>query len=819
MKRKFSPKTQGYGTHWALKIGYLAVATLMLQACQTVHSQNTHTAQAIAPSQLLFSDNVSTPSSIAKANLLAAMGQNLSQDLYSLSRYQYRVLPSVSSDSIDVGSDHLWTTARKIYASQANPNTDDAGGTLSTVSEEMIDQWLTQINQQKTSPFLRYDDQKANRTPSDYVTYEVALSEPYRAVSAAIGGFADQQRECLLDISIGIDDIIQERPTASTNDQDIKERLGKVHDCIDASQAQLAQIQPQAQGYQLGDIAKIRQCAAIYQEDLTQALSAKRKNKSLTGDAYYGYDMAWQNYTACRDTYTQQALWLDPLGWDFQVIDDKKLATVGDIQKCLTTQTKQRDALRQQGITLANNPTPDMMAYREATYCSAAAFSKQYSEFAAPSMPTDNAEADELKAAFMDAAGKVFYDDTQDDTTSAVDGWFATYKRIKTAEQATGMANQQSSQTVPLPLPLPDSESQTYAYSMLESLFDAVQKTPEQLTAQNLYNYDNMVVTVLSHNQPSQRKINAVFAVDSQAPTAKTSIQMPLVMDFNQENLLIDTSAALPLLALASPKYAPLPKDTPSGVVKFRLPEQLSGVIPMPMIYDSLLKANLASFGELDAENFTPMAIANDNYAKQIGAAQVIKLNLSAQNLGKMIGVLSKHLAKDLKAYVDAHPERYSDTGGDTEDKIQDKSLSPAAIKAVIDDWTLINQGYQSDDVGSLLALFEAVQLSKSSGAFYYYLDNRGKLIGMQFVQATKQAIANTRLELAAQVRFSDKPFNHVYSDKLSLDLDASKAADGNAFIQKIRQDSQLQALAKQAREDYTPPADDLDNGNLSPNH
>ena len=96
-----------------------------------------------------------------------------------------------------------------------------------------------------------------------------------------------------------------------------------------------------------------------------------------------------------------------------------------------------------------------------------------------------------------------------------------------------------------------------------------------------------------------------------------------------------------------------------------------------------------------------------------------------------------------------------------------------------------------------------------SSDHIYYYLNSRGQLIGLQYIQSINQHMQNTRTQTIAQTRFSSQPIAHPYASKL---IDGTKdSSDGNAWVHTIRQDIKLGELARQARDDYDAVIDDSD--------
>lgn len=788
-----------HATHRTLiKAGCLTLAAMILQACQSGGSAQYPLVEPTKPSAMLFSDNPNTPSSTAKTALVAAMQAHLASERYVLSTYQYRALPHVTADSIDAGSDSLWSTA--IKTSEFKSNRDNA--TYQSDAYRTTESYLAEDG---SLPYLRYDDEIAGITPSHALSREVAMDEPYQAHKEAIASEFFTLRSCLSAASLNLDQIINDNPTATVNSTSVKSELNTMDGCIQKANQALTDLQSDAQSYQIGDITSIRQCAQTFSRDLRGVLAANRHNKTLSGEAYEVYDMAWQKYKSCNEPFVKYYFYFEPYEQILFSHNKTQLDTHLAIMQCINTENQAYQRLSNDGKTLSNDPQSHLEAYYQSAYCQATAVNEHYPLESDIELPTNKREAEDLMMQLTYA----MYEDAQDDGSakmSVFKDWFDAYKQMKTSDQPD---QSHDDQQVRDSLPLPEGMGGIYA-NMLSSMLDHIKKTPEQLTAKNLYQYDNTVITILSHHQPSVRQMNSVLALDYRSETAEQSVQLPMQMNFSQSHITLDAAAAKPILALAAPKY--LPTDALNNdLIRFGLPKSLQGLIPMSVVYDAITRAHVAGFRHMDAERFTPVAANQDAYARQIGAAQVIKFSPSTQDAGKIIGIMLKSLATDLKAYVDAHPELYADSEEDDQNKPDghkstvkhSKSINPAKIKAAIDDWVLINQGHQTDDVGSVLSLIQAIQPINSASHFYYYLDGRGKLIGMQFVQSADQQMQNTRTEVAAQIRFSAKPIAHAYSDKLQQNFDAADAIDGTAWLGQIREDMKLKTLAQAAREGY----------------
>lgn len=784
MKQRIPNRQSGHQT--LLKAGYVAIVALMLQACQSTDGTQDYAINPHESTALLFSDNQTTPAATAKTALVSAMQEHLNSERYALTIYRYRTLPYLTADSIDAGSDSLWRTAIKTYDFKNNRNTASYQSDTDHTSQQ-------DLVEGSGSPYLRYDDKVSGNTPAHALPKEVAMADAYQTHRIQIYSQYAQLRNCLTDASINLDQIIQENPTATADHHDVQSEFVQIDHCINSADQALKTLLVDAQSYQIGDIANIRQCAQTYRSDLRSVLAAHRKDDAFGDAAYDIYDMAWQKYRSCNEPFVKHEEYFEPYDQVSPMRNQAQLDMQLAMLKCVNTENQVYKNLQNSAKTLANDPKSHLDNYYQSVYCQALAVNEQFPLGSELSLPTNKAYADslmlDLTYAMSDDA-----DGSDKSKMGMVKDWFDAYKQMKALEQS-GKIQPKTDKLQSLPTP--DSMGGIYANALL-SMMNEIKKTPEQLTASNLYQHDNTVITTLSHHKPLERKINTVLALDYQSATSEQSMQLPMQLDFMDAKISVDAAAVMPLLALASPKYAPSP-DLGADVMHFGLPKSLQGVIPMSVVYDALVRAYLAGFKHMDAERFTPVVLNQDAYAREIGAAQVIKFSPTIQDGGKLIGIMLKQLATDLKAYVDANPEQYADHG----DNNHNNHLNPAKIKALIDNWVLINQGHQTDDIGSALSLLQAIQPINSASHFYYYLDGRGKLIGMQFIQSTDQQLQNTRTELAAQIRFSPRPIAHAYSAKLQQEFNPPNAIDGTALIGTIRQDMKLKSLAQAARDGY----------------
>lgn len=335
------------------------------------------------------------------------------------------------------------------------------------------------------------------------------------------------------------------------------------------------------------------------------------------------------------------------------------------------------------------------------------------------------------------------------------------------------------------------SETGIGGMGSLTALLSMSKKTPEQVAAANAYQYQYLTLNSVSQYKPAERQYNSVYSYDYAAPTVSGTIQLPFAIDFNNSRVSVDPSALMPLMALIDPENTPLPDQMISKTVDLGLPASITSQIPPAIIYDASIAAMQDSIAELDPELFSLIDIQNDDFAKQIGAAQGIKVYFGSKQSGELIGKIFKHISTALERYVDAHPEAYPDNHG---------------LKNAIKKVQLYNKGYQSGDIGSLLQLIEAVVPISFNQVNYYYLDQAGHLLGKQQRINLGSDLIGMQSAMLNQIRYDHNSFSqHALTPLLeqSFGSKAPKSIDGNAWLQQIKLSKQKQSLAQAAREEY----------------
>jgi hypothetical protein len=334
--------------------------------------------------------------------------------------------------------------------------------------------------------------------------------------------------------------------------------------------------------------------------------------------------------------------------------------------------------------------------------------------------------------------------------------------------------------------------------SVIGQILGRLHKTPEQIAAANIYQYQPLAFSGISQYQPEQRQLQSIYSYDYASPTINLSIQIPLAFDFNNSSITLDPSAIMPIIALANPEYTPLPSQMTSHTVNFGLPESITSQLPSAVIYDAAIAAVQDSLAELAPEYFTAVDIRDDTFAKEVGAIRAVKVYFGSKQSGEIIGKMFKHMSQYLNNYVDNNPDKYPDS---------------AKLKIGIDKLQLYNKGYQSTDVGALLQLIEAVIPISFNQVNYYYLDSSNRLIAKEQRLNIGGDLMGSNTKMVNQIRYDDTSFKqHALAPLFSQSFAAATPAiDGNAWLQEQRQQQQRLRAARYVRYAYD---DSNDNGN-----
>ncbi len=337
----------------------------------------------------------------------------------------------------------------------------------------------------------------------------------------------------------------------------------------------------------------------------------------------------------------------------------------------------------------------------------------------------------------------------------------------------------------------------------IDMLLGLIKVSPQQLEANNFYRNQYQTLTRISEFNATNKQINDIYSYHFASPSALYAIQLPIALDFKHAKMTIDPSAFLPILAIATPENAPTLEEMSASTVDFNLPEEIATKLPAHVVYDAFIDAIGYSLSELDSGYFTALPADNDAYAQEVGASLVIKVHLDSQQTGKLLGVMVKRMADTLENHVTEHPEDFSDV---------DKA------HAVLTQWQELNGKYQTDDVGALFQLIEAVAPISFNKVNYYYLDRHHQLLAKQTRRSIGSGLVGATSTILSQTRFDKRsfdahPLHQLFVESYGVPFTHNEPTHlkGNDWLEKMNQRNKHLELAQMARDAYYDADGDFD--------
>lgn len=782
----------------------IVASALFMNACQSVSNSEITTSSVISDSaRQMFDNSGHSPSLLAKQAFITALMQHLASERYAVSNYYTQVVPIYDDNSIDKGSDSIWTTALKTYeelqhARRGNyqpwyyrsavdylyPRED---GDVAEGEATLMGVDLSEL------PYLRYDDEMAGNTP-DTVTRAVGMSEDYQAHNALILNYSEKLWDCAEASSERLGELVRANPDITIQDARVKAIKKRLDNCSSDATDIAKTLLKGAQGYQKSDIVHLQSCLSDYRTGFGQIMSATRKPKSLTGKAFDGYESLYGNFKMCNYSYYRSQP-LEP----YRYVDNYGKAGLdlfAQTKACESTALAEQRELQHYGKGYAYHADKFLASHYAQIDCVGQAIADVYGE-ESPNTPTSMAIAQERMDEQTDQVNSYLLHEQNDDggDYAGITGWYKAYKHTKTQDNAS--INDK-----------PDVDLGKFGrFDFISMMLEHMKQTPEQTLAKNLYQYNNTSITSLSHHRPQVRNIKTLWSLDYQSPTAVQSAQLPFIIDMNAGALDADISAVLPALAFITPKNTPLPAEIPAGQMRIALPQELSQKIPTAIIYDAVQQGIVAGYAEITPQKFTAVNLKDDSFAHKINAAQAVKIELNIKELGKLYATIAKYVVRDLKAYVDKNPTLYPNTPTKEGDSQADK------IKKLIDEFIVINKGYRTSDVGGLLQVIEGITPFGFDNVNYIYLDTKGRIIGIQNIANIDDEIGGARLQTVGQTRFGRDIFvKHPLAAQFDSSFDNNTSFDGIAWLKSIKNEYEYRRQARQARLEY-PYQDEVDGG------
>lgn len=785
---------------WLLKPLAIMLATALV-GCQSLSTTSySPSAANLPPATQAFLQYQQTYDAAAKQTLAQAMVRHLSQPRQSLTTYYYQVQTVDSKDSLNANADPLWLSILKMYRY-------DDSETPSDHAFRHTSDYIKIENDDEL--YLRYYDEMDGTKPSDdyNLTRTEAMAEDIQNMDERVYGLFRRYTGCITTTSSYMDNLIKDNPAITNRDEEVQKALAELSHCISVADGKAAKLSYRMVGYQISDTRTLRHCATNFQKHLNDALSPTRSIRRYEDGNYDSYDSAYGNYWMCSSEFSF-AYQADPVVYMQNDTTKTMLELIKYGRLCAISHRSKLDDLAGNGQTYANNATAYEQVFYEYLGCLGQSAETVYHGESAidilqtQTLPSTMEQADEyyeLYKQIVDIKEKELYEeDEEDESVGFLGRLFERYAAMKKAE-----ARRQA-----------DDDNQTVGIggvygAMADEFFSHLKKTPEQLVASNLYQYNHSRIELLSQHDPDKRYYQGVLSLTIDAPTTTQSLSVPLQMDFGRGQLVADLSAALPVGVMLMPKHTPPPEAFAGqlGVVRFSMPKAFEGVIPLTVVYDAINQGAITAINELNPTLFSAVDIGNDAYARQFGATSAVKLHFGSHQMGEFYALLSKQVIQRLSAYVDDNAELYNLTTGQFDDvaaELEHKKRSQTAltVKKAIERWALIDKGFQSSDVGGLLAIAEAILPINLYQVNYYYLDNQGNIVAQVINGQVDNHLDNSRMQMLGLVSYrkQDVSQSPLYQKLLPNDI---QTLDGNEWLGQIRQERQWQKMAEEARCDY----------------
>lgn len=785
-----------------LKFSVMAVALALLSACQH------HQANQPAPIQPMVA--YSLPEQ-AKSRLIQAMEAHLKGERYAVSVSRSQVAPLYDKDSPNKDADPIWGSIMKVREFQRNYDSEKEqpyrteseylGWHNIQVDESVPYDELDLDSPEGQLPYLRFDDEQNGTTIKTVTRKEAWFDEDYVGVRYDAHQLASSINTWVQDFDHYLQNSLFYE--GKFNKATIKQTLSDLNTEQKSLKKSINNLQKSAKGYQVADLNDIEGCFGDYATGVREVLTSGTPSvKTL--------ELIYRNYEMCASGRVLNKM-LMPATYINQGSTKQHLEVVTLLAQCQRSTLGTQRTYRKLGQTYLSHEQTYQDSYLNYAKCASEALNLDSDNIT--DMDSARVELYPLRYILLDGELSSYY--TSVDKYRGMTGWLQAYRDMKAKGDT-----------------LPKQESQTEDVgsfgrfgiygSMMQSMLEYIKQSPEQLTAQNLYQHNNTTLTSLSYHNPATREAIALWSLDFESPTARQSAQLPIKLDFGSSVATADVSALLPVMALAVPKHAPLPQDIPNGLMYFKAPHELAQKIPSTVIYDAISRGITVAMRELDEEKFTPVA-GQDDFATQVGASHTIKLQLSTKEMGQMYATIAKIVVADLSSYVDAHPEVYPDTKADKADRhkgIKKGDNQADKVKSLIKDFATFNMAHRSSDVGGFLQAVEGVLPIGLDMANYLYLDAQGKLIATKNIVNLQDEIHDYRLKNTTQTRYGKDVFEaHTLAGKFSQSFNEPAKVDGVAWIKSTYEDYKFKEQAKGVRALYEYEDDNVYGGGDDSHH
>ncbi|MDO4895847.1 MAG: hypothetical protein Q3971_00680 [Moraxella sp.] len=757
-------------SRFCLKFLVVAVTTALLSACQ--HHQ-TMSAQPATMQHNAVGTSGTSLSDQAKARLIRAVQEHLGQEYHAVTVHRTQMLPLYQDGSLNKDADPIWGSIMKVGEFKRNHTNEQRQPYLTEF--EYVGEPDTGDDVKGELPYLRYDDEKAGVSAETVSRATATTNEIYRDTDDKIAQLLDDTNELVVHFHLMFDEsgAGQERPSLADEQQK-------------SIQKQIVALQKNAQGYQVQELNAIGECLNHYVIGAKELLSSSAKTETNT-------ELLLQNYQMCASGVVFNKT-LMPATYIKEGHTKNHLNTTTELAKCQRNAIKEQRNFRLMGKTYVHDDKVYLDSYLNYARCASDVLGADTDSI----KDLDSAKSELYALRYVVSDGKLSEYATYTDKYQGVTGWLDAYRDMK----AQGDTPKDTKD---------DEPNRTFGRfgvygNMMANMLDYIKHTPEQLNAQNLYQYNNTTITSLTHHNPTTRQTAILGSLDFESSTARQSAQFPIRLDFNAGVATADVSALLPVVALVAPKHAPLPKDIPDGLMYFKTPNELAQKIPSAVIYDAISRGVVLALSDMDSERFTPVA-GQDDFAKQAGAKHTIKIQLDTKEMGQLYATIAKKVVLDLNDYVDTHPDIYPDIQADKPNRakgIKKGDSQADKVKAMIKDFATLGMAHRSSDVGGLVQVIEGVLPFRVDTATYVYLDAQGKLIATQSMTTLHDEMHDYRLKNVAQTRYGKAVFdNHALSGQFKNAFNTPAQIDGVAWVKNAVDEYRFAQRAKNVRLSY----------------
>ncbi len=327
--------------------------------------------------------------------------------------------------------------------------------------------------------------------------------------------------------------------------------------------------------------------------------------------------------------------------------------------------------------------------------------------------------------------------------------------------------------------------------SIKKMMFETLHSSPEQVEAMQTYTMQYLTANSVGQYLPAKREYKSVLSYDFASPTREFSIQVPYKVDFNNASITLDPSAALPIMAMVLPENTPLPEEKTTHTIEFSLPEKIKAEIPTDVLFDAFVEGVVLAFGEMNTEDFTPLDITEDTFAKAVNAKRAVKVNWGSKQTGTFIGKVMKSMGNTLEQHIHDNPQKYDDD---------------SKLIEILNNWILVKDDFQAKDVGGLIQAIEAIAPISFDQTQYYYLNANDQLIAMQAKSSIGSEFYGMTMDNVVETKYNQKlveqsPLYSLLTENFAANSPA--AIDGNEWINHMQQEKQYKDEAKNVRWGY----------------